>query len=248
MVMRLDYLKGKQHVLPVALFGVAVLMGVLVLAKVADLFISSARADGLLRRAATQDRTDPNNIEKHVAKAKAIADGLKKKNLFAPPAPRRNPVTAVLGILGNDALINNNWHKEGDKIADAELVAVEPTQVKVKWDGRETVFAPISSAGQDGPGGPGGPGRGPRGEGGPPGAPMMSVGGPGGPEGFGGRFGNLSEEERARMRERFAGMRERFMNMSPEERRAAMERARGQFGGPGGGERGPGGRGGRRGR
>jgi hypothetical protein len=88
---------------------------------------------------------DPNDVAKHMAKGKATADGLKKKNLFAPPPPKRHPVTAVAGIFGNEVLINGNWYKVGDKIGDAKIVAIESTLVKIEWDGKVTTFAPISA-------------------------------------------------------------------------------------------------------
>jgi len=42
-------------------------------------------------------------------------------------------------------LINGKWYKVGDKIGDAKIVAIEPTQVKIEWEGKEKVFAPISA-------------------------------------------------------------------------------------------------------
>ena len=43
-------------------------------------------------------------------------------------------------------LINGKWYKVGDKVGDAEIMAIEPTQVKIKWDGKEKFFAPLAAA------------------------------------------------------------------------------------------------------
>jgi hypothetical protein len=65
--------------------------------------------------------------------------------LFAPPLPKKHPVSQVSGILGNEVLINSKWYKVGDKIGDAKIVAIESTLVKIEWEGKEKVFAPISA-------------------------------------------------------------------------------------------------------
>ena len=64
----------------------------------------------------------------------------------------------MIGILGREALIGDKWYKVGDSVGDAKIVAIEPTKVKVVWDGQEKEFSPIgSSGGGDRRGGPGGP-------------------------------------------------------------------------------------------
>jgi hypothetical protein len=85
-------------------------------------------------------------MEKYFVESKAIADELKKKNLFVPPKPKKHPVSQVAGILGDEVLINGKWYKVGDKVGDAKIVAIEPTLVKIEWEGKEKVFAPISAA------------------------------------------------------------------------------------------------------
>ncbi len=120
---------------------------------------------------------EPPAAEKQAqfAADKSVAGTLKKKNLFKMEEPPRNPVTEIAGILGNEALINGQWYKVGAKVGDpknpAVIVAVEPTKVRVKWNGKETDFLPINAVGAPssptarGPeGGPSGPrGEGPRG-------------------------------------------------------------------------------------
>ena len=236
--MKLNYLKEKKESVSTVLLWFSAFLGVLILIKVGGFFVASANAKTLVEKAFAQSKPDANDMEKYFAKSKAIADELKKKNLFAPPTPKKNPVSQVLGILGSEALINGKWYKVGDNVGDARVVAIEPALVRIEWDGREKTFAPMQAAGSSDSGGPrsGRPKMASRTEGGPGAGADMVVVGPGGrgTSDRRGRFGNLSDEERTRMRER-------FQNMSEEERQAFREQMRERFGG----RRGSGGEGGR---
>jgi uncharacterized membrane protein YgcG len=228
--MKLDYIKDKEEMLSVVLFGVSVFLGVLILIKVTSFFVAPARAENIAKEAVLQGKLNANDMEKHFAEDVAVAGKLKKDNLFAPPPPKQHPVNEVLGIMGNEALIGGRWYKVGDRIADARIVAIEPAQVRIEWDGSEKVFAPIDARGSSEAAGParGGPemgdvaGRGP----GRGGAPLVSI--PSGPGGF----GEFSPPEGGGG---FESMRARFQNMSEEERQAFRERMRGRSGGGGGG-------------
>jgi len=252
--MKLDYLKEKKELVSVVLLGVSAFLAVLILIKAASFFTASANAENLVKKALAQSKLDAEDQEKYFAESKAIADELKRDNLFAPPPPKQHPVREVPAILGDEVFINGNWYKAGEMVGDAKIVAIEPTQVKILWDGKETIFAPISTGGASGPGGPGRPG--PPARGGAAGRAEMVVvrpeAGPGlrdrgeppmmgGFGGMGGRFQNMSEAERDRFRAEMRERRERFMNMSPEERERFMAEMRERFGGgrgPGGGRRG----------
>ena len=148
--MKLDYLKDKKESISIVLLGVSVFLAVCILVLVTGFFVTSARAEKLVKDTIAQSKPDPNDTEKYFAKSREVADELKKKNLFAPPPPKRNPVKGVSGILGDEALINGKWYKVGDKIGDAKVVAIEPTCVKIEWEGKETVHAPISAASSSG--------------------------------------------------------------------------------------------------
>jgi len=141
-----DRIQKRKELLSVVLLVVSAFLGLLVVAKVAGFFAASAKAEDLVQTALTQSKPDPNEMEQHLAGSKAIADELKKKNLFAPPPPKKHPVKAVQGILGNEVIINGKFYKIGAKIGDAKIVAIEPTQVKIEWEGKEKWFAPISAA------------------------------------------------------------------------------------------------------
>ena len=152
--MKLDYIKEKKELVSTVLLGISALFGVLILIKVTGFFVASARAETLIKRVVAQSKADANDVEKYLAESKAIADELKKKNLFAPPPPKKHPVSQISGILGDEMLFNGKWYKAGDKIGDANIVAIEPTYAIIEWQGKEKIFAPISAASAPGPGGP----------------------------------------------------------------------------------------------
>jgi hypothetical protein len=141
-----DRIEKRKELLSVVLLVVSAFLGLLVVAKVAGFFAASAKAEDLVQTALTQSKPDPNEMEQHLAGSKAIADELKKKNLFAPPPPPQHPVKAVQGILGDEVIIGDKLYGIGGKIGDAKIVAIEPTRVKIEWDGKEKWFAPIAAA------------------------------------------------------------------------------------------------------
>jgi hypothetical protein len=260
--MKLDYLKEKKELVATALFAVSALSAVLIVLKVSGFLAAPAKAEETAQQAIERSKPDPNNVKAQLGKNKKVADALKKQNLFSPPPPPRNPVSAVLGVFGDEAFINGKWYKAGAKVQDAKIVAVTPTAVTVEWNGKTTVFNPIDGGASSGPGGPSRPGRPSSSSSRPGRAGMVVTEGPrpgggrpgmgGGMPGMGGmtreRMMNMSEADRERFRNQ---MRERFENMSESERdrfrQEMRERMGGGRGGPGGGRGGPGGgRGGRR--
>jgi len=245
--MRREYLYQNKKLALMLLLGASIVCAAVILFRVTGFFADSSKAATLLKDAVAQSKPDANDMEKRLADSKTIAEELKKKNLFAPPPPKQHPVSAVSGIMGDEVLINETWYKLGQMVGDAKIVAIEPTRVKIAWDGQEKVFAPIDAPT---PAGPSGPGRGPEvaraarpeqaGTGGDA-VVQVQPSGPPGPGGPGmGMFGNVSEEDRARMREQFTAMRQRFENMSDGERERMRDEMRQRFGGRGGeGDRGP---------
>jgi len=135
-----------------ALTAAAVLFCASAFAKVAGFYMERGRMQGVLSLA--QAQREPNDLQRHLVEAKKAADTLKQKNLFIKAPPKENPVKQVNGILGSEALIAGKWYKVGEKIADAKIVAILPTLVKVEWDGKETSFSPMSAASAGPPPGP----------------------------------------------------------------------------------------------
>jgi hypothetical protein len=241
-----EHLKQKRKLASVLLLGAGIVCVVLILVQVQRFIADSGKAGTLLKDAVAASKPDANDVEKRLADSRTVAEELKKKNLFAPPPPKQHPVNAVSGIMGDEVLINDTWYKLGQMVGDAKIVAIEPTRIKMEWDGQERVFAPIDAPSPAGPSGPRPGGEVAKAEqASGPGAEMVQAGGPPMPGGPGmGMFGNLSEEDRARMREQFMAMRGRFENMSDAERERMREEMRQRFGGRGGGgDRGPGRRG-----
>ena len=261
----LNYLKEKKKIVSIALFGISAFLAVLTVIKVASFFVASAKAEEVVKKAITQNNSNPKDAEKFFAQSRAVAEQLKRENLFAPPPPKQQPIKQVWGILGDEVLINDKWYKVGDMVQDAKIVAIAPTKVTIEWDGRKIVLAPIDAVSPT-PAKPTAkgpevtkagisksaemvvaeaeqrPAFGPGDRAGfarlrPPGGPRFG-------EGFRERFQNMSEAERDRLRREMQQRRERFMNMSPEERQQFIQRMRERFGdgrGPGGFGRGPGG-------
>jgi len=145
LVMKLDYIRQQRRLIRPVLLGLSVVTVVLTLAKVRSFFAAATKAQTIVAQAVARGESDPGLLHDSLAGSEHIAEDIKRENLFVPPTPRRHPVSAVLGILGSEALIDGRWYKVGDHIADAEIVAIEPTSVTIKWDGREKVFAPLSA-------------------------------------------------------------------------------------------------------
>jgi hypothetical protein len=207
-----------------ALAALAALLAAMTLYVIARSEMGTTLARSAIVQALDQQQSDANDVSAGMTTAKSAAEELKRKNLFIPAPPKENPVKEVAGILGDEAWINGKWCKVGDSVGDAKIVAIEPTLVKVLWEGQEQEFKPIGSSGAGGNGPPGGP---PRPSGGPGPSPArverpMPQGGP--PSGR--PPGGMSPEE-------MAALRERMQKASPEERQKIAEemRARMQAGG-----------------
>lgn len=146
--------QNKRALVPVVLLAIAVLLGVLTVAKATSFYIASARAERIVRQATEWGRPDTNAVDSHVARSRLIAEDLKKKNIFWPSPPREHPVKAVLGIFGDEAYIDGKWYKVGAKIGDAKILAIDAASVTTEWDGKKTVFQPIDAEVSPAPGGP----------------------------------------------------------------------------------------------
>jgi len=220
--MNAQILKKQEKNISTVLLIVACVMAFLSAGKVIGMVTASSSAAKQLETAVAEYNAVDAAEDKYLEESRNDAAELKKKNLFVPPPPKMNPVQAVTGILGDTALIGDKWYKAGDKVGDAQIVEIQPTKVKVAWDGKDTWFAPISAGPVASmPGGPmPGPDRGDRGERG-----RMGFGE--GSRGSRGGFMGLSEEDMGRMKE----ARTRWENASEAEREQMMQEFRGRFGG-----------------
>jgi len=243
--MKLDFLKKYEEWASLVCIAASVGLGVLILLKVSGYYVAQAEAGQTIATAIEQGRLDPNDTRTRLGKVKEVAGALKSRNLFSPQPAKQHPVKEVAGILGGEALIGDRWYKLGDRIADARIVKIEPTQVTIEWDGQTKVFSPITGGqgwGEDRPG-----------RGGPRGAPARTEASStsSGPQRTevsreqGGAAGRVELGGDMRVRFEAGGdMRERWTGMSEAERMAFREQMRSQVGGARGGPGGMGGMGG----
>ncbi len=219
LAMRVDVYKGGMEPLVKVLFAVAVLLGALMLVKVAGFLMTSSQAQAIATRT-SRSTTDGDDLQQQLAQAKTSAELLKKKNLFVQMAPKEHPVKEVIGILGSEVLINDKWYKAGDRVGDAKIVAIEPTKVKIAWDGQEKEFSPIGSSGAGGPPGVQASASPKHASSG--GAPVVVRGA---------RRGAGREDRPGMPADERQQTRERWQNMTPEERQRLREEMQGRFGG-----------------
>jgi hypothetical protein len=146
--MKAEHPETNTKLIPLLLLGASMVFGTLIYAKTTRFLAEPAWAEGLVRRMGEQDRPNDDQANEAMEKSRETAAALKKENFFSPLGPKQHPVTSVLGILGNEALIGNKWYKAGSRVQDARIVAVEATQVRIEWDGKEKTFAPLRSANQ----------------------------------------------------------------------------------------------------
>ena len=137
---------NKKGYFLISLFVFSTALCVLIFIRVSGFFISSATVAHTARQAADSVITDTNGADKVFVNSAALAQDLKRKNLFiAPQNETEHPVKNVMGILGDSVLSNGSWYKCGDKIQDAQIIAIEATFVRIKWNGSEKIFTPINS-------------------------------------------------------------------------------------------------------
>lgn len=144
--MRIDYLKDKRELVATVLLAVAVISVLLIAVKVTGFFVTTAGAEDAVKQAIAQSKPDAKHLTAQIDRSKKAADDLKKNNLFAPPPPQENPVKQVMGILGDEALINGQWVKVGAKVGDAKVLAIGPDSVTIEWNGQQKTFNPLDGA------------------------------------------------------------------------------------------------------
>jgi len=216
--MNLEFVKHKTESITRILLAVAVLLGALTFLKIGS-FVSSSKAT-MLAPQPEAGTMGANDLKKLLAETRASAEEIKKKNLFVPLRAKQFPVSEVKGILGHEVLIGERWYRVGEQVGEARVVAVEPTKVRLVWEGQEREFSPIVASAETvaRPGRPGMPAAKP----GPgTGVKPVVIGAPPGPAGK--KFAaNVSEKPRHQMRD-----------LSPDERQRLRDQARQRSGGKG---------------
>lgn len=145
--MKSELSKDGNTILIAGLLLISVSVVVLGIVKIAGFYMTSAKAQSVAEIAAARSSSDDNSdLKEALENSKLVADGLKKKNLFAPPEPKVHPVKEVQGIIGDEVLINGKAYKVGAMIGDAKVVAIEPTKAIIEWNGTRKGFAPIAAS------------------------------------------------------------------------------------------------------
>lgn len=219
--------KTRRHI-PVILLAVSLFLAGVMTVKVMAYAASSMTVSAKIANAVDAVNCEDEELKTYTVKYTNLAGELKKKSVFAPPpAKKKNPVKQVVAIFGKEAFINGKWYKAGDKVADAKIVAVNPTSVETLWDGKKKTFRPFDSGVASGPGGSSRPGR-------PTASSRGSSSSSGkGPQmvviksstGTGLRMGGMremhdivSEIQREKLRREMEKTREKYMHMSETER------------------------------
>jgi len=144
--MNIDKLKNKKRHIPKTLMCLSGLLALLIGAKVSAFVINSNQIPEKIALALNSPGRSEKNIKKYQLKYTEATDALKKKNLFMPPvAKKKNPVTRVTAVLGDEVYIADKWYKVGDKINDAEITGIMPNEVTIVWNEKESKLKPFDS-------------------------------------------------------------------------------------------------------
>lgn len=140
-----NFKKTQRHI-PRTLLCLSVLLALLIAAKVSAFVLNANDIPDKIAKTLNAPGRNEENIKKYQAIYTKATTALKKKNLFLPPTPpKRNPVTKVTAIFGDEAMIANKWYKVGDKIQDAEITSISPNLVTVIWNEKETKLQPFDT-------------------------------------------------------------------------------------------------------
>jgi hypothetical protein len=123
------------------LVAATVLLGAWACARVVGYFNGPAHAGDRVAQAMARGAPDANEVKPYLDKAREAAEALKKKNLFSKEPPKEHPVKQIDGILGAEVLIGDKLYKVGQKVGDATIIAIEPTQVTVELNVQQKTFS-----------------------------------------------------------------------------------------------------------
>jgi len=143
--MKFEWLRDNEVVVSKTATGLCAVLVVLLFVKLIGIGAYSVRVNRWGEAAAGQGGLSEEDRKKYLSQYADIAASVKKHNLFAPPPGNKHPVKAVDGIIGDEVLINHKWYKVGDKVGDANIVAIAPTFVTIEWKGKQKDFAPMAT-------------------------------------------------------------------------------------------------------
>jgi hypothetical protein len=147
MYMDIKYLIRKnKKVIPGVLLGIAVVLPILMLLKINNFLKVSVWARDVVGAAVGQINDPPSDTAEYLNTDKKLVSSLIQDNVFFPKEAPINPVTEVRAIFMDSALINNTWYKVGDSIGQARVVAIEPMQVQIEWNGEVKTYSPAEAS------------------------------------------------------------------------------------------------------
>jgi hypothetical protein len=209
------------------LFALSLLLAALIFLRIVMFVGTTTEMRLLTRRITAPIQPTASPIQEKVVDSRALVAGLKKKNLFTPPPSREHPVKDVAGILGNEVFIGGRWYRCHDKIGEATIVYIGPTEVRIEWDGNEKTFAPIQGGRPASAKGPE-PAALPEKKEKPRSAPVVIIGQPPVPPWWSKiPFQDLSTQEQEKLQK----LRDRWFDMSEQEQQDAMNALQKRFGG-----------------
>jgi type II secretory pathway component PulC len=142
-------LKGNKEILSLTFLGCIIVFAALILLKITGFYSVCANTQQVIEQ--TIANFDAPRLDVELKKDREIVDSLSANNVFnAVPvsitAISQNPITEIRAIVGSSVLINGEWHKAGDSIGNAKIVAVEPTQITVEFEGRQTTYRTVDAS------------------------------------------------------------------------------------------------------
>ncbi len=142
--MTLDEIKttGGKY-LPWMFFALTMVLATATMAKVAQYHIRLADTPKRIETAAKQNIQDDETVKKLLAKGNELAEALKKKNMFAPPAPKPKQPSCS-GIFGDMAIFGDKCYKVGENAGGAKILEVGANFVKIEWEGKPVDLWPFS--------------------------------------------------------------------------------------------------------
>lgn len=143
--MKTDFMKTRVVYVARTLLILTAVLGYVMVRKV-NAFVSDADSiPERIEKAISQGSDDGGKLKELKAPYTEAANRLKKKSLFSPPvSKKKNPVSIIDAVLGNEALIKGKFYKAGDKIGDAQIISVSAKSVMILWNDKEISIHPFT--------------------------------------------------------------------------------------------------------
>lgn len=143
--MKTDFVKTRVVYVVRTLLILTAVLGYVMVRKV-NAFVSNVDSiPERIEKVMSAGSDDGGKLKELKAPYTEAANRLKKKSLFSPPvSKKKNPVSIIDAVLGNEALIKGKFYKAGDKIGDAKIVSVSPKSVMILWNGKEISIHPFT--------------------------------------------------------------------------------------------------------